>query len=409
MNVLSGKISSLIFSILLLTIFTIAANNVSAATSPTLGAAGSYSVLGHTTVTNTGPTAISGDLGISIGGAPTGFPPGTVGPPGTIRNAADSLLAQTANTAAFLALSAPPNVACNPLFSTGTGPVVLSGLTLVPDVYCADAFQLTTGVPLTLNALGDPNAVWIFRSELSTLDTTPGVGANVVFLNGIGSSCNVWWKVASSATIGSGTSFIGNILALTSIDLGTDASLNGRALAQTGAVTLHSNTITSPICGIVNAPISITKTFDTSTAQPGDIVKVTLTVTNTGDTGLTNVNVVDVLPTQLTYVAGSASQSPTTIVGQIITWNIASLLNGHSMTITFNAKVNSNAGAGTVTNFASATVTNEETVLVNTIANLAITIPQNKVPTAVGPWPIFLIVSLIGVAVAGIGTKKIDA
>src|SRR5680860_293516 len=76
-------------------------SNVFAATSPTLGTVGSYSVLGHTTVTNTGPTTMPGDLGISIGGAPTGFPPGSVGPPGTIRNAGDSLAAQNANTAAF--------------------------------------------------------------------------------------------------------------------------------------------------------------------------------------------------------------------------------------------------------------------------------------------------------------------
>src|SRR5688572_2835423 len=77
---------------------------VFAATSPSLGAAGSYSVLGHTTVTNTGNTTMPGDLGISTGGAPTGFPPGVVGPPGSIRNAGDSLAAQNANTAAFLAL-----------------------------------------------------------------------------------------------------------------------------------------------------------------------------------------------------------------------------------------------------------------------------------------------------------------
>ena len=88
-------------------------NNVYAATSPTLGTAGSYSVLGHTTVTNTGATTMSGDLGISIGGAPTGFPPGIVNLPGTIRNAGDSLAAQNANTAAFLALSAAPNATCD--------------------------------------------------------------------------------------------------------------------------------------------------------------------------------------------------------------------------------------------------------------------------------------------------------
>jgi type VI secretion system secreted protein VgrG len=64
----------------------------------------------------------------------------------------------------------------------------------------------------------------------------------------LGSPCNVWWKVVSSATIGSGTTFIGNIMALTSISLGTGATLNGRALAQTGAVTLDNNTFTGATC-----------------------------------------------------------------------------------------------------------------------------------------------------------------
>lgn len=218
-----------------------------AATSPSLGVAGSYSVLGHTTVTNTGATTMPGDLGISIGGAPTGFPPGIVGPPGTIRNAADSLAAQNASTAAFLALSAAPNVTCNGQ-NYGAVTKELEGLTLVPGVYCADAFQLSG--TLILDAQGDPNAVWIFRSELSTLVTSMGTtnNANVQFLNGVGSPCNVWWKVASSATIGNGSTFIGNILALTSISMGTGSSLNGRVFVQTGAVTLNSTTVTGSTC-----------------------------------------------------------------------------------------------------------------------------------------------------------------
>ena len=219
-----------------------------AATSPTLGPVGSYSVLGHTTVTNTGPTTMPGDLGISIGGAPTGFPPGSVGPPGTVRNAGDSLAAQTADTAAFLALSAAPNATCDITYADS--PHELTGATLTPGIYCANAFQLTG--TLYLDDLGDSNAVWIFRSA-STLNTSAGVGASVQLTAGsddeiLGSPCNVWWKVVSSATIGSGTTFIGNILALTSIDLGTGASLNGRALAQTGAVTLHNNTFTGSSC-----------------------------------------------------------------------------------------------------------------------------------------------------------------
>jgi hypothetical protein len=209
-------------------------------TSPTLGAAGSFSVLGHTTVTNTGATTMPGDLGISIGGAPVGFPPGSVGPPGSIRNAADSLSAQTADTAAFGSLSQGCEFAG---YQFGTGLVDLGGANLVPGVYCADSFGLTG--TLTLNGVaGD---VWIFRAA-STLIT-----ASDAVVTG-GDPCNVWWQVGSSATLGTRTSLIGNILALTSIDLQTGTNLNGRALAQTGAVTLDSNTITANAC--LTAPVS---------------------------------------------------------------------------------------------------------------------------------------------------------
>jgi hypothetical protein len=233
-----------------------------AATSPTLGASGSYSVLGGETVTNTGPTTTNGDVGVAPGTAITGFPPGIAGPPGTIHsNDASAIAAQADNLTAFLALSAAPNVACTQSFA---GVTDLSGMTLTPGVYCFDSSaQLTNGTPLTLDGGNVLTATWIFRM-VSGLNTTAGVKANVVIING-GLPCNVWWKVGSSATIGSGTSFIGNILALTSISLGTGASLNGRVLAQTGAVTLNTNTITGPICSAQAA--SSTAQAASSTAQ----------------------------------------------------------------------------------------------------------------------------------------------
>ncbi len=223
--------------------------SVYAATSPTLGAAGSYSVLGHTTVTSTGPTTMPGDLGISIGGSPVGFPPGLVGPPGTIRNAADSLAAQNADTAAFGYI----DQGCD---TTYAGTQDLVGLNLVPGVYCADAFELSG--TLTLSGSG----VWIFKSA-STLITSGT--ANVVG----GDPCNVWWRAVSSATLGTGTSLTGNILALTSISLETGASLDGRVLAQTGAVTLDANTITGSTC--LTTPVyinTVTPTLPNTGLQP---------------------------------------------------------------------------------------------------------------------------------------------
>jgi hypothetical protein len=202
--------------------------------SPSLGAAESYSVLAGSIVTNTGLTTMPGDLGISpsIGVPPhyTGFPPGVVGPPGTIHDAdAHAAAAQADNTAAFGSLDQGCDV---------TYPGV-QDLTLVsplgPGTYCADAFILTGNLTLT------GEGVWIFKSA-ATLTTSSNSSVTG------GDPCNVWWRLVSSGTLGTGTEFIGNILALTDINLQTGATLNGRALAQTGQVTLDTNTITGPIC-----------------------------------------------------------------------------------------------------------------------------------------------------------------
>ena len=235
----------LVALIVIVSLAALSARAAPAATSPTLGAAESYSVLAGSTVTNTGTSTINGDVGVSPGTAITGFPPGIVSLPGTIHAAdANAGLAQVANTAAFGALSAAPNAECDITYGQDQD---LVGLTLAPGVYCfPTTAQLTTGVALTLDGGGDPNAVWIFQVA-SALNTTPGVSATVIVTNA-GLPCNVWWQVGSSATIGSGSSFIGNILALTSISLGTGASLEGRALAQTGAVTLDTNNISAPNC-----------------------------------------------------------------------------------------------------------------------------------------------------------------
>jgi hypothetical protein len=204
------------------------------ATSPTLGAAGSYSVLAGSEVTNTGPTTMPGDMGISPGIGPlphySGFGAAVVGPPGTIHdadvNAGD---AQAANTAAFTSLDQPCDITFAGAFKD------LVGENLVAGVYCADAFELSG--TLTLSGGG----VWIFKSAADLI--TSGT-ANVVG----GDACNVWWRQVSSATLGANTSLIGNVLSSTSISLQTGASLTGRALAQTGAVTLDSNTITDVGC-----------------------------------------------------------------------------------------------------------------------------------------------------------------
>jgi hypothetical protein len=206
---------------------------VSAQTAPSLGAAQSFAVLAGTTVTNTGPSVIAGDVGVSPGTAITGFPPGII-VSGVIHSAdAVALSAQTAVTSAYNVLAGQP---CT---QDLTG-LDLGGRTLTQGVYCFSSSAQLTG-PLVLDAQGNANAVFIFKIG-STLTTASA--SSVTMING-GSLCNVFWQVGSSATLGTGTSFIGNILALTSITLTTGANVTGRTLARNGAVTLDSNSITA--------------------------------------------------------------------------------------------------------------------------------------------------------------------
>lgn len=195
-----------------------------------------FAILGGSTVTCTGTSVITGDLGVSPDSAVTGFPPCTV--TGTIHAGnATAAAAQVDLTTAFTTLGTLP---CG-LDLTGTD---LGGLTLTSGVYCFSSSAQLTG-PLTLDAQGNPNAVWVFQIG-STLTTASG--SSVVFING-GNPCATQWRVGSSATLGTGTSFAGNILAQASITLTTGANLTGRALARTGAVTLDTNNVSFAGCG----------------------------------------------------------------------------------------------------------------------------------------------------------------
>ncbi len=210
---------------------------VSAQVAPSLGSAQSFAILSGSTVTNTGATVITGDLGVSPGSAVTGFPPGVV-VSGTIHSA-DSAAASAQNsvTTAFNALAAQ---ACTQNL-TGQD---LGGLTLTPGVYCFDSTAQLTGA-LTLNAQGNSSAVFIFKvgSALTTAS-----GSSVVITNG-GPLCNVFWQVGSSATLGTNSQFAGNLLAASSITATTGTGVTGRLLARNGAVTLDSNNVT-PTCGV---------------------------------------------------------------------------------------------------------------------------------------------------------------
>jgi hypothetical protein len=232
------------------------APTASAAQAPVgLGSADSFAVLAGTTVTSTGPTVISGDLGVSPGSAITGFPPGVV-INGT-QHAADpvAVQAETDLTTAYndAAARIPATVV-----STDLG-----GQTLVAGVYQSTSGLALTGT-VTLDAQGDPTAVFVFQAG-STLVTASG---SVVSLIGGAQACNVFWQVGSSATLGTTSTFVGSILALTSATVQTGTTVAGRVLARNGAVTLDGNTIARPVCAALPtvAPTTVAPTVSPTPA-----------------------------------------------------------------------------------------------------------------------------------------------
>ncbi|MEV5951921.1 ice-binding family protein [Streptomyces sp. NPDC052002] len=238
-----------------------------------LGRADSFAVLAGSATTNTGPSVITGDVGVSPGTSISGY-----GPPAVVngtQHSADTV-AQDAQTDLITAYN---DAAGQP--SDGALPPDAGGLTLVPGVYTASSTLGLTGT-LTLDAQGDPNAVWLFQigSGLTTASSS-----RVSLINGA-SPCNVFWKVGSSATLGTSTAFVGNILAMTSITVTTSATIEGRALARNGAVTLDTNTITRPQCaaGTTGGTTTTGTTGTTGTTATGGTTGTTATGGTTGTT-----------------------------------------------------------------------------------------------------------------------------
>jgi hypothetical protein len=210
------------------------ATSARAATPVPLGTAEPFAVLAGSAVTNTGPTVVNGDLGLSPGTSVTGFPPGTVNGSQHVTDAV-AAQAQVDLTTAYNAAAAQA--------PTGTVSADLGGQRLAPGVYRSASSLGLTGA-LTLDAQGNANAVFIFQAG-STLTTASASSVNLV--NGA-QACNVFWQVGSSATLGTASSFRGSILALASITATTGATVDGRVLARNAAVTLDTNTITRSRC-----------------------------------------------------------------------------------------------------------------------------------------------------------------
>ena len=228
-----------------------------AATSPTLLPLTDYSVLGGAGVTCTGTTTASGAVGVSSGTCLTGFPSPCTAGGGAQNNNASAIAAQAENLATFAALDQTCDQSFGAVDLTTTFP---SGVG--PGVYCSTSSFTLSG---NLNLTG--SGVWIFKT-VSTIITSPGSSVTG------GDPCNVWWRIGSSATLDTTTSFIGNILALNGTTaLNNGATLDGRVLAlEAGTVTLDSNTISGPTCaatdttGDSDTPTTTTDSTDSDTS-----------------------------------------------------------------------------------------------------------------------------------------------
>jgi uncharacterized protein with beta-barrel porin domain len=280
----------------------------SRAQAPFLGTTANFSVLSGAGITNTGSTVITGtaafpgDLG-SGSASITGFPPGLVTPPGVIHAIGDAPT-MTALDSLGVAYN---NLAGRPATANLTGQD-LGGLTLIPGVYNFSSSAQLTGT-LNLNGLGNPNAVFIFNIG-STLTTASA--STVTLLNGAQGG-NVYWRVGSSATLGTTTSFAGDILAQASITLNTGSRITcGAAWARTGAVTLDTNTITmcdligAGVIGPVGPPPIVSLLLPSATANQRSVATAIDTfVGNGGALPLAFLNLFNLAPADL---AGSLSQ-----------------------------------------------------------------------------------------------------
>lgn len=378
MNALKRTQSVAIALALLLALMLIAPAMSMAAQPPVdLGTTSSFAVLAGTTITNTGATTISGDAGGNVG-----LYPGTAFP-----GRAQVTLTGAVHLADSVASVAKTDLVTAYNDAAGRTPVTtiateLGGQTLTPGVYDSNAgtFQITG--TLTLDAQGDPNAVFIFKTA-STLITA---SSSKVSLINSARYCRVFWKVGSSATLGTNSHFVGHIFALTSISAKTGATVQGQLLARNGAVTLEHNTIFNGLC-VSGAAIHVLKTASPMALTDGPgWVTYTYRVTNPGTVPISNVTVTDDKVSPLTYVSGDVNHNNLLDPGEV--W----IFTGKAK-LTSTTTNTATAGGHTVTG-APLTDTASIRVVVSTVSG-------GTLPKTASPWYNVL---LVGVALTLVGS-----
>lgn len=296
-RIVSAALATATIGVLIVAVVVWVPARARAAESPVgLGTAASYVVLGGQTVTNTGPSVLHGDLGVSPGSANTGFPPGIV-LGATHAGDAAAGQAQSDLTIAY------DNAAGRAPTASKAGDLV--GQTLPGGVYKSTGPLALSGT-LTLDGQHNPDSVFIFQIA-STLITASA--SRVSLVNGA-QACHVFWQVGSSATLGTHSSFTGTILALTSITVTTGTVIHGRALARNGAVTLDDNTITRPTC--ITTPPPTTTTTTTTSPPTTTTTPPTTTPPPTTTTPPSTTTTTTPPPTTTTTTTGPPTTTPPT-------------------------------------------------------------------------------------------------
>jgi len=281
---------------------------------------------------------------------------------------------------------------------------------LTPGVYnsISGTFQITG--TLTLDAQGDPSAVFIFQTA-STLVTA---SSSSVSLINSALPCKVFWKVGSSATLGTDSQFVGHLFALTSITANTGAVIRGQLLARNGSVTLDHNTITNNVCTITPLPaIGVNKSADPSALTSGaGSVTYTYTVSNSSTLALSNVSVSDDKIGSLSYVSGDSNTDGLLQPGEVWVYTATTYL---SETTTNTVTATGRANSMTVTDTASTTVVvtpgpETGTPTDSDSGNGITTTSENLPQTGSGQYDILLAgagLALFGAACCWLAAKKI--
>ena len=304
-----------------------------------LGTASAYSVLAGTAATNTGASFLPGDLGVSPGSSATGFVASNLGGATHLADAAAAQAQSDLTTAYDAAAARTPTGA-------GLGTALVGGTPLLPGVYAASS-SLNVGGAVVLDGQGDPNSVFIFQIPASlTTDTT-----TTIVLTGDAQSCHVFWQVGASAALNTGNTFVGTIMALTSITVATGTTIAGRALARNGDVTLDDNVFTAPTC-------ATTTSVTTTSSTTGGTTTLTAAVTSGG-------------------VAAAAGGTVTFTSNGVVVGTAAVGANGLATLV---IPVGSTAGTRTVT----ATFNGSSTLTPSTSASTSLLISATPAPPVTG-------------------------